>query len=121
MRSLQFNTVINHKGPGSIRLCPGQSLTDVDGGISTVMKAHRASITAFIHMAGRNRGEDFLDLCSDNNLLMTSPIESTLRRKDGDSVRHSPGGREAERRGNKAPHDEGSGAFRFMEDRTIQS
>ena len=65
-------------GPGSIRLCPGQSPTDVDGSLSPVMKAHWASITTFIHMAGRNRDQDFLDLCSDNNLSMTSPIESTL-------------------------------------------
>ena len=102
-------------------MCLGQSPTDVDGGISTVMKAHQASITAFIHMAGRNRIEDFLDLCSDNNLLVTSSTESTLSSKGGDSERHSTGVQQAERRGNKAPHDEGSGAFRFMEDRTIQS
>ena len=44
--------------PGSIRLCPGQSPTDVDGSLSTVMKAHWVSITTFIHMAGRNRVDD---------------------------------------------------------------
>ncbi len=40
--------------PGSIRLCPGQSPTDVDGSFSTVTKAHWISSSAFIHMAGRH-------------------------------------------------------------------
>ena len=81
MNSLQFNILTNTAGPGSIRLCPGQSPTDVDGILSTVMKAHWASITTFIHMAGRSevQGFAFLDDSGlSNNLSLNASLKNSV-------------------------------------------
>ena len=81
MRSKEINGFTSIEGPGSIRLCPGQSPTDVDGSLSTVMKAHWASITAFIHMAGRNRDQDLFFLCDSglsNNLSLNASLKNSV-------------------------------------------
>ena len=66
--------------PGSIRLCPGPSPTDVDASLSTVTKAHWISSSAFIHMAGRNDDQDLSCSASAscfNSQEMTSSIVSS--------------------------------------------
>ena len=80
MKSKEIISFTSNEGPGSIRLCPGQSPTDVDGSLSTVMKAHWASITTFIHMAGRNMDQDLscsLSASCFNNQEITSSIVSS--------------------------------------------
>ena len=80
MRHKAIISFTSNEGPGSIRLCPGQSPTDVDGSLSTVMKAHWASITTFIHMAGRNMDQDLscsLSASCFNNQEITSSIVSS--------------------------------------------
>ena len=83
MNSLQFNILTNTAGPRSIRLCPGQSPTDVDGILSTVMKAHWASITTFIHMAGRSEDQGFLDLFR-SSILSISTREAAFTNSETD-------------------------------------
>ena len=51
MRSKEIISFTSIEGHGFIRLCPGQSPTDMDWSLSTVMKVHWASIPTFIHMA----------------------------------------------------------------------
>ena len=66
--------------PGSIRLCPGQTPTDLYGGSSTVMKAHWVNITAFIHISGRNEAQDLscsLSVSCFNSHEITSSIVSS--------------------------------------------
>ena len=71
------------KGPGSIRLCPGQSPTDVDASLSTVTKAHWFSSSAFIHMAGRNEDQGFLDLLR-SSILSISTRDAALTNSETD-------------------------------------
>lgn len=73
----------DYLGPGSIRLCPGSSPTDVDGGFSTVTKAHWFSSSAFIHMAGRTEDYCFLDLLR-SSILSISTREAALTNSETD-------------------------------------
>ena len=69
------------KGPGSIRLCPGSSPTDVDGSFSTEKKAHWFSSSAFIHMAGRNEDYCFtflVDSGLSNNLSLNASLKNSV-------------------------------------------
>ena len=80
MKNKEIINFTNTAGPGSIRLCPGQSPTDVDGSLSTVMKAHWVSITTFIHMAGRSEVQDLscsVSASCFNSHEMTSSIVSS--------------------------------------------